>query len=222
MSVETEMLLTLPEAAVVAGVTVRDINRVIDEKLLPERFYTLEGGRHLHVTACPLVGFYFRAAKALTSEERGLLIRRLSERIGPKMARRPVARWRQSSRPADWTVNDGFLTVSLWEFATSAEDRRAKLAEAREAVVEDPNILDGTPVIRGTRIPAYDIAASVAAGLPRERIRSAYPSLDDRAIELAVIYAEATPPRGRPRRPVMLAPGARITSERKVARRRLA
>jgi uncharacterized protein (DUF433 family) len=215
-------LLTPSEAAVVASVTVRDINRVIDEKILPERFYTLEGGRRLHVTACPLVGFYFHAAKALTSEERGLLIRRLSDRIGPEMARRPITRWRKVSLPADWTVNDGFLTVNLWEFATSAEDRHAKLAEAREIVTEDADILDGTPVIRGTRIPVYDVAASVAAGLPHERIRSAYPNLDDRSIELATIYAEATPPRGRPKRPITLAPGAKVVSERKVARRRLA
>jgi uncharacterized protein (DUF433 family) len=212
-------LLTPSEAAVVASVTVRDINRAIDEKILPERFYTLEGGRRLQVTACPLVGFYFHAAKALTAEERGLLILRLSERIGPEMARRPIAQWRKGSRPADWTVHDGFLTVSLWEFATGAEDRHAKLAEAREMVVGDADILDGTPVIRGTRVPVYDVAASVAAGLSRERIRSAYPGLDDRMIELAAIYAAATPPRGRPRRPRMPAPGAKVVSERKVARR---
>ena len=215
-------LLTLTEAAVVAGVTVRDINRVIDEKILPEWFYTLDGGRRLRVAACPLVGFYFHAAKALTSEERGLLIRRLSERIGPEIARRPVARWRKSSQPADWTVNDGFLTVSLWEFATGAEDRHAKLAEAREMIMEDPDTLGGTPVIRGTRIPAHDIAASVAAGLSRERIRSAYPGLDDHAIELATLYAEAIPLRGRPKRPITLAPDAKIVSEHRVPRRRRA
>ena len=206
MPPDTE-LLTLSEAAVVASVTVRDINRVIDEKILPERFYTLEGGRQLHVTACPLVSFYFHAAKALTAEERGLLIRRLSERIGPDRAHRPIAGWRKTSRAADWSVSDGFLTVSLWEFATGAEDRQ---------------ILDGTPVIRGTRIPVYDVAASVAAGLSPERIRAAYPGLDGRTIELAAIYAEATPPRGRPRRPVGLVPGTKVIAERKVARCRRA
>jgi uncharacterized protein (DUF433 family) len=214
-------LLTLPEAAVVASVTVRDINRVIDEKILPERFYTLEGGRRLYATACPLVGFYFHTAKALTSEERGLLIHRLCDRMSPQAAHGRFKRWRVSSRPADWTVSDGFLTVSLWEFATGANDRHAKLAEARGMVAEDPQILDGTPVFRGTRIPVHDVAASVGAGLSRERIRSAYPGLDDRMIELAAIYAEATPPRGRPRRPIMLPPNAKVLSERKVPRRRL-
>lgn len=215
-------LLTPSEAAVIASVTVRDINRVIDEKILPDRFYSVKGGRRLHVTACPLVGFYFHAAKALTSDERGLLIRRLSERIGPEMTRRPVARWRAHSKPADWTVHDGFLTVNIWEFATSAEDREASLAEARSMVIEDPEILGGMPVIKGTRIPVYDVAASVAAGLSPARIRAAYPGLDEHIIGLATLYAEATPPRGRPRRPAPAAPGRQTISERTVVRRQRA
>ncbi len=217
MPVDLE-LLTPPEAAVVASVTVRDVNRVIDEEILPERFYTLKGGRHLHVAACPLISFYFRAAKALTAEERSLLIRQVSQQMGTAMKDLAIAGWRL----ADWTVEDGFLTVNLREFATSVENRYAKLAEAREMVVEDPDILGGTPVIRGTRIPVYDVAASLAAGLSPLRIGSAYPGLDERMIELAAVYAEATPPRGRPRRPIMLAPDVKIVSERKVTRRRLA
>src|SRR5579875_406240 len=100
-------LLTLPEAAVVASVTLRDINRVIDERILPEHFYTLENGRHLHRAACPLVGFWFHAAKALTPEERSLVIRTLADRIGSDI----------NSTPSDWTINHGFLTVDLAEFA---------------------------------------------------------------------------------------------------------
>jgi len=220
MPPETE-LLTPPEAAVVASVTVRDVNRVIDERILPERFYSVQSARRLHISACPLVGFYFHSAKALTAEEWGRLIIRISERLGPELTRRPFARWRESSRPTDWTVSDGFLTVNLWEFATRAEDRHAMLAAAREIVVEDPHILSGTPVIRGTRIPVHDVAASVAAGLPREAIRESYPSMDDRSIDLATIYAEATPLRGRPKR-IEAPPGAKLITRRKVPRRKVA
>ena len=35
---------------------------------------------------------------------------------------------------------------------------------AQDAVVSDPEILGGVPVLRGTRVPAHDVAASVAAG----------------------------------------------------------
>jgi uncharacterized protein (DUF433 family) len=215
-------MLTPSEAAVVAGVAVREIHRVMDEHILPERFYAMEGGRRLHLAACPLAGFYFHAAKALTADERSRLIRRLADRIAIGAAVNAVTTWRQSSGPAEWTINDGFLTVSLWEFATGADDRYAKLAQAREAVVEDPEILGGTPVIRGTRIPVYDVAASVAAGEPWECIRAAYSALDDRLIELASIYAQATPSRGRQKRSVRLAAGAKVISEQKVAWRRSA
>jgi len=200
-------LLTPSEAAVVAGVSVRDVNRVIDEGILPKRFYTWDGGRKVRFTGCAYVRFYFHAAKALTADERSHVIRRLSEA--------PMA-----SGPEAWKVHDGFLTIDLAKFATDTEDRHSKLAEARELVVEDPAILGGNPVLRGTRVPVYDVAASLAAGLSTERIRAAYPGLDDRLIELAAIYAEATPLRGRPRRLATIEPGLRAVSDEKVARRR--
>jgi uncharacterized protein (DUF433 family) len=88
-------------------------------------------------------------------------------------------------------------------------------------VVEDPYILGATPVIRGTRIPVHDVAASVAAGVPRDDIRQAYPDLDDRSIELAAIYAEATPARSA-REAIDLPPGARVIIRRRVPRRKVA
>ena len=57
-----------------------------------------------------------------------------------------------------------------------------------------PEILGGTPVIRGN-----DVAASAAAGISTERILAAYPGLDAETIELATLFAQAYPPRGRPR-----------------------
>ena len=209
-------LLSSSEAAVIAGVTVRDINRVIDEQLLPEGFATVEGGRRIRLAACPLVGFYFRAAKALTAEERRLLIHRFAERITADMADRPFAGWRK----ADWSVRDGFLTVSLSDFVAEADDRSARLAAAQDMVVEDAAILGGTPVIRGTRIPVHDVAASVAKGMSRECILAAYRGLDETMLDLAVLYAEANPVRGRPRRLASLPADAVVTAERKVARRR--
>jgi uncharacterized protein (DUF433 family) len=73
-------------------------------------------------------------------------------------------------------------------------------------VVEDPEILSGTPVIRGTRVPVYDVAAQVDSGIPAERILNSYPSLNASQVELASIYSKAFPQRGRPRR--LLIPGA--------------
>jgi uncharacterized protein (DUF433 family) len=209
-------LLTPAEAAVIASVTVRDINRVIDEEILPAQFYSLEDGRRIRLAACPLVGFYFHAAKALTAEERLRLIGLFSERMSTKMEEQSLVSWRKT----DWTIRECFLTVNLDEFVEKALDRSAKLETAEEMVVEDPAILSGTPVIRGTRIPVYDLVASVAAGVPRERILAAYPGLDETTLDLAVLYAEANPVRGRPRRFVALPTNAVAVAERRVPRRR--
>jgi uncharacterized protein (DUF433 family) len=82
-------------------------------------------------------------------------------------------------------------------------------------VVEDPEILSGTPVIKGTRVPVYDIAAAVDAGTPKERILKSYPSLKDWQVELAPVYAKAVPPRGRPKRvPSLSANRGSITKRR--------
>jgi uncharacterized protein (DUF433 family) len=78
----------------------------------------------------------------------------------------------------------------------------------------DPEILSGTPVIRGTRVPVYDVAASVASGIPMERILSAYPSLKRKQVELATLYVDANPQRGRPRQNTSLPSNAKVITKR--------
>src|SRR5882672_1349840 len=51
-------LLTTAEAAVVADVSVRDVNHLIDEHILPEQLYSTEGSRRVHASACSLLNFY--------------------------------------------------------------------------------------------------------------------------------------------------------------------
>ncbi|QMV19710.1 DUF433 domain-containing protein [Granulicella sp. 5B5] len=73
-----------------------------------------------------------------------------------------------------------------------------RLEEAREMVVEDPEILSGTPVIKGTRVPVHAIAASFEAGIPVDRILKSYPSVKEGQVELAAVYARAFPAPKRP------------------------
>jgi uncharacterized protein (DUF433 family) len=211
---ETE-LLTTAEAAVVAGVEVRDVNRIIDEHILPEDLYVNEDGRRVWAGSCALIRFYHGAAESLTASERIHAIRIVCREAKTRDAVRLIKDWR-INRP-HWRVQHSFLTLNFDHFIAETLAEFDKLARARAAVVEDPEILDGTPVIKGTRVPVHDIAASAAAGIPHERIKASYPSLTDEKIELAIIYAKATPPRGRPRHLRTL---ALASSSRKVTRRR--
>ncbi|HWO37477.1 MAG TPA: DUF433 domain-containing protein [Candidatus Acidoferrum sp.] len=102
----------------------------------------------------------------------------------------------------------------------SVHQKLAELGEARALVVEDPDILGGTPVIPNTRVPVYDFAASVAAGLPMKRILAAYPGLTTEMAKLAAFYAKANPPRGRPREHSSPPAGAFVVSTRRTPRRK--
>jgi uncharacterized protein (DUF433 family) len=195
--------LTPAEAAVVSRVTVRDVHRVIDEHILPESFYSTDQTRSFTSQACVFISFYFRAADRLTSEERQRTIRIASEPHGSSRNR---------------LVQDAFLTIDLEIFWKDVEESLERLQAARAMVVSYPEILSGAPVIRGTRVPVYDVAASVSSGIPIDRILTAYPSLQREHVELAAMYAEANPQRGRPRLRTALPPAAKILTQRKKRR----
>jgi uncharacterized protein (DUF433 family) len=210
-------MLKPTEAAVVARVALRDVNRAIDEHILPEGFFSVDDGRRVMATACTLISFYFDSAKHLTSEERLFAIREVGSRLHKF---RSLAL--SSLLEKDWTVRDEFLTIDLAPFVRRTKERMDRLAAARDLVVTDPEVLGGECIIRGTRIPVYDVAASAAARAPIDRILASYPSLDADKIELATIYAQANPPRGRPRTTDELPKGAVIVDDRRVIRRRKA
>jgi len=207
--------LTATEAAVVAHVSVRDVNRAIDENILPSGFFRAGVERAVLAAGCPLIAFYFESAERLTSRERLWAIERASSRLKKSGVR-------ATRSDEDWIFRDEFLSIDLAPFVRRTVERLARLTQARAAVVVSPDVLGGTPVIRGTRVPVRDVAASVAAGLPAERILAAYPGLDAEKIELASIYAQAAPPRGRPRRAAGPPRGAKVVTDRRMRIRRKA
>jgi uncharacterized protein (DUF433 family) len=89
-----------------------------------------------------------------------------------------------------------------------------RLEEAREMVVEDPEILSGTPVIKGTRVPVHVIAASFEAGIPVDRILKSYPSVKEGQIELAAVYARAFPAPKRPPKTFVDSEHVKVTTGR--------
>lgn len=196
--------LTPAEAAVVAGVSVRDVHRVIDERILPEKFYDVRDTRAFRSDACVFIAFYFEAAGRLTSEERQRAI--------------ALASRRASGNKSTKVVQDGFLTIDFAQFRAGVDKRLQRLNAARAQVSTDDKILSGTPVIRGTRVPVYDVAASVAAGYPIERILTSWPSLNREQIELAALFAEANPQRGRPRQRPAPPSGVKLIASRRKPR----
>lgn len=180
--------LTTTEAAVAAGVSLPQINRVIDDRILPDHWYSTSPVRTFRTDACLFIAFYYETADWLTASARLQTIRDAAVQRST---------WRQWK---DFVVADHFLTVRFDDLWKSVDDRLRRLANAEEMVVEDPEILSGTPVIRGTRIPVYGVAALFDAGTTTKEILEMYPRLTKAQVELASIYAKAVPQRGRPKR----------------------
>lgn len=191
-------VLTPSEAAVVSGVSLRDVHRMIDEEILPRGLYSATDGRSFKAQACVFISYYFRAASRLTAEERQRTIALASESVEGRL------------------VRDEFLTIDFSSFRTEVDEGLRRLRAAQEAVVSDPEILGGVLVLRGTRVPVYDIAASVAAGISVSRILDAYPSITRKQVDAATLYAEANPLRGRPRGRSEIPAGARMITQKTV------
>ena len=180
--------LTTTEAAIAAGVSVLQIHRMIDEKILPEDLYSTAQMRTFRTDACVLIAFYFETAEQLTAQARNRAIRNALTHCSGWDA------WKNC------IFEENSVTVHFSEIWKGVDERLHKLARAREAVIEDPEILSGTPVFKGTRVPVYDVAAMVEADVSTEEILDTYPSLKNWQVELAPVYARAVPPKGRPRR----------------------
>ena len=109
--------------------------------------------------ACLWIAFYFETEEVLTSAARVKAMR------GALAHNHSWTELRQCKFEESRTVQ--VLLSSIWQ---DVDRRLSQLKDAQQMVVEDPEILRGTPVIRGTRIPVHDVASLVDAGTPIEEI----------------------------------------------------
>jgi uncharacterized protein (DUF433 family) len=96
-----------------------------------------------------------------------------------------------------------------------------RLQLAKNMIVSDPEIVRGSPVYCGTRIPVELIADMLSQGPTPEDIVEGYPALDKHKVELASLYVQAFPRRGRPmsrpwakRKPILATRNGRALAER--------
>lgn len=174
-------LLTPAEAAVVAEMTVRQVNKLIDEEL-PARAVRRRGGRRL-VTASGAACLMARKdlSGLLTADARRLVFQAL-------------VRGERGEATLSSTVS-----VDLTRAYKMIETKIAELKTSKGLVETDPEILGGRPCFRGTRIPVAQIAELLAQGADADELLEDYPSLTREMIEAAPTLAKAYPARGRPR-----------------------
>jgi uncharacterized protein (DUF433 family) len=175
------MLMTANEAASVTGVPLRHVHRIIDAGLLGD---AVKRGRNARLLARrALVGLKLahETVNVLTLDSRRAIV---------AMSIR---------HPQQSTVRADMISVDMRQAAKAVRVGLDQLTKARRLVTSAPDLLGGTPVFKGTRIPVHEIADMLANGDDLAVIARAYPQLDRGWIRLAPVYALAYPRRGRPR-----------------------
>jgi uncharacterized protein (DUF433 family) len=187
-----ERTFTPNEAAVVSGVPVKTVHREIDEGPLKSKRRRPGSKRALSEQDL----FYLAAAKGLDTR-----LVQLTSEGKDKLHDEIIVYWR-SGKPAkkELPVFGGRLLLDLKLVLKEVRSRLERLERARAMVVEDPEIRSGEPCIRGTRIGVYEVASMLEQGAAEEEILEGYPSLKREQLELAKIFAQAYPRKGRPPR----------------------
>ena len=123
----------------------------------------------------------------------------------------------------DWRINVsgvsiGIVSVDIGSFVSKAMARMKAIERAQKLITVDPEILGGTPVFAGTRVPVDTVMASLKKGIDRKRILGAYSTLTNEHLDAARVYSEVYPRRGRPTKSTTAQPSWRIKSSRHVSR----
>ena len=143
-----------------------------------------------------------RSIQRMLSREQVLYLRLEAEgvRLLPIAARRMIAKKIESSPEIDAVVltEGSALVIQVKSVRLELDVDLRKLERAEDMIVSDSEIMRGTPVYRGTRIPVELIANMLSQGAKPEEILAGYPALDREKVELAPLYVQAFPRRGRP------------------------
>jgi uncharacterized protein (DUF433 family) len=182
-------LFSRREAALLAGVPLKTVDKAIEEKIVKAR--RSEGaGTLLDADDVMTLAVIGRAGFSLRSQ-----------------AKRKIRRWLQETQPyasskkPELQLSD-VVVIRLDPAFRDAFKHLSSYREGRERFIEsNPEVRRGEPVISGTRIPIRAVAERVKGGETIDDLLEDYPKVPRKAFEAALIYAQAHPRRGRPARP---------------------
>ena len=176
---------TPAQASAVANLPLPAVHKLIERRLIRPR--RLRIGRSI---------------QRMLSREQVLYLRLEAEgvRLLPIAARRAIAKKIESSPGIDAVVltEGSALVIQVKSVRLELDQDLKRLERAENMIVTDPEIMRGIPVYRGTRIPVELIADMLSQGANTEEILEGYPALDREKVELAPLYVQAFPRRGRP------------------------
>ena len=219
-----DLFVPTSEAAFIADISDREMNRAVDEHILPEPLIRSGNGRRFARLGAALASFYFTSEDVYAATLRRKVVEEVSAMLRARRDMESILALRSEFlRDIDWRINVsgvsiGIVSVDIGSFVSNAISRMKEIETAQKLITVDPEILGGTPVFVGTRVPIDTVVASLKKGIDRERILGAYSTLTDEHLEAARVYSEVYPRRGRPTKSSTAPPSWKIKSSRHVTR----
>ena len=192
------------EAAYIAGVSDRQLQRLFDEEVLAAPFVRSENGRAFARISAAFAKFYFDLDEDLTASARRFVIAQMSQRILARPDSEALMALSFQPAAMNWDVEFKNFDVGLGAFVAHAQARAVQIERVNQLIVEDPVILGGQPVLKGTRLPVETLLAMRQGGRSVSDLQIDYPNLTQELLDAAAIYQAIHPRRGRPAKPAEL------------------
>jgi uncharacterized protein (DUF433 family) len=182
--------LSRREAAMFAEVSLRSVDKAIEEKVVrPSR--SLGHGTVLDRGDVLAIALIARAGLPLRPQTK----RRINEWVHGFFSE-------ESFEETKELLLSDVLVLRLDSESHQLAERLYRYLKGRERYIEaDPDIQGGEPVIKGTRLPVRSVAERLNRGDSIDDLVDDYPRVPKTAFEAARIYAQSHPRRGRPARP---------------------
>lgn len=197
----TLSFVTHAEAVFIAGISGRQLDRVVDEQLVPKDLLDLKGPTRRYVRlVAPFARFYFETEPTLVAAARRQVVKELFHRVQGMQTREAILTLTDMPAELSWKVDIQGIEIDLLRFVAQAYVNATKVDEAEALVAEDAEVMGGLPCFAGTRVPISSVLGALDEGATPKDMKEDYPFLTDAHVAAARVYAEIHPRRGRPRR----------------------
>lgn len=197
-----QSLVPTAEAAYIARLTDKQIQRVVDEHILAAPLVQQGNGRRFSKLAAAFAKFYFDWEATLTASARKDIIEQLTKRVMKRADATDVLALAVSPSEVNWDIVLEVASMkchfTLVTVISDAQFRASQVEQAHRTIVEDETVLGGVPVFKGTRVPIDNVLAMVRSGRNFAELKGDYPFLTPQLLAAAETYQAVHPKRGRP------------------------
>ena len=190
----TDLLVSASEAAFLAALSDQQMNRVVDEQLMPGELFEAHGTvRRFTRLSAAFAKFYFDDHSWLLSSARRNVLNELTARIRQLPGKDDVFALLSLPERFNWKVADFSVEVDMAPYIAEVSIKVKDVFQADALVSADPQVMGGAAVFAGTRVPLGMVLGSLDSGIDMQSIQEAYPFLTLAHVQAARVYEKLHP-----------------------------